>query len=146
MRDFNKVILMGNLAQDPEFKEIGNNRKVTNFVIAINREWPGPEGEKGSEVSFIDCAIFGGRAKTVADHFSKGRPIFIEGRLKQEKWVDKGTKKNQSKIRVIVENFSFIDGNKKSAGAEEGSSISQEIADAIPASAGNDPDEEFDVL
>ena len=63
--------------------------------------------------------------------------------MKQEKWVDKETKKNQSKLRVIVENFSFIDGGKKSSDTSD-SSISEEVANAIPVSAGND--EEFDAL
>ncbi len=129
MRDYNKVILMGNFAQDPEYKEISNNRKVTNFVIATNRTWTGPEGQDASEVSFIDCAIYGERAKTISNHFSKGRPIFLEGRLKQEKWEKDG--KKQSRLRVIVENFNFIDSKKSS---EENSHAEE----TIPAAAGND--------
>lgn len=107
----NRVILKGNLAQDPESKE-HNGTKITNFVVAVNRTWKGPEGEKGEEVSFIDCSAFGGRAKAIADYFHKGRPIFVEGRLRQEKWVDKETGKNQSRIRVVVENFEFVDSKK----------------------------------
>lgn len=126
MRDYNKVILMGNFAQDPEMKTISGGKQVTNFVIAVNRSWTGPEGQEASEVSFIDCEVWGKLAKTVADHFSKGRPIFIEGRLKQEKWTDKDTQKKQSRIRVVVENFNFIDSKKSS--------------ESIPACAGNEGD------
>ncbi|MHA1470938.1 MAG: single-stranded DNA-binding protein [Candidatus Asgardarchaeia archaeon] len=134
-RDYNKVILMGNFAQDPEYKEIQGGKKVANFVIAVNRTWTGPQGEAGSEVSFIDCEIWGGAAKTIADHFTKGRPIFLDGRLKQEKWTDKESGKNQSRIRVVVENFNFVDSKK----ANEG----------VPAIAGNDTPastEEFDSI
>lgn len=139
MSSFNKVILMGNLAQDPESKE-HNGTKITNFVVAVNRQWKGPEGEEMKEVSFIDCSAFGGRAKAISDHFTKGRPIFIEGRLKQEKWVDKETGKNQSRIRVIVDNFNFIDSKKST--------------EVVPACAGgcasttsdSAPVDDFDVL
>lgn len=139
MRDYNKVILMGNFAQDPEFKTIAGNKQVTNFVIAVNRSWTGPEGQESNEVAFIDCEIWGKSAKTIADHFSKGRPIFLEGRLKQEKWVDKETQKKQSRLRVVVDNFNFIDSKKSSE-------------DAIPACAGNSDtpstmtDADFDAL
>lgn len=146
MWNYNKVVLMGNLAQDPEFKELEGNKQVTNFVIAVNRVWKGPEGEEHTEVSFIDCEIWGKSAKAVADHFYKGRPIFIEGRLKQEKWTDKETQKQRSKTRVVAENFVFVNAKKTSDSGE-----------AIPAAAGNagntsndsestDSNEEFDAL
>lgn len=126
MRDYNKVILMGNFVQDPEFKTISGGKQVTNFVIAVNRSWIGPEGQEASEVAFIDCEVWGKLAKTISDHFSKGRPIFIEGRLKQDKWIDKETQKKQSRLRVVVENFNFIDSKKSS--------------ESIPACAGNEAD------
>ena len=137
MRDYNKVILMGNFAQDPELKTIASDKQVTNFVIAVNHAWTGPEGQETTEVAFIDCEIWGKPAKTIADHFTKGRPIFIEGRLKQEKWVDKDTQKKQSRLRVVVEHFNFIDSKKSS--------------EAIPACAGNSSegtmtDADFDAL
>ena len=141
MRDYNKVILMGNFAQDPEFKDFGNGRQVSNFVVAVNRKWTGPEGQEASEVSFIDCEIWGKQAKTISDYFSKGRPIFLEGRLRQDKWTDKETQKKQSRIRVVVESFSFIDSKK-------------DVDGTIPAIAGNscfpddilDSDSDFDAL
>ena len=139
MSDFNKVFLIGNLAADPEMKDISSTRKVTNFTIASNRRWTGPEGQPGEEVSFIDCCAFGKTAETINQYFSKGRKIFVEGRLKQDKWTDKETGKAQSKIRVVVENFNFMDSKKSEAC---GASV-----ETIPASAGNDEiDAEFDAL
>ncbi len=127
MVDFNKTMLIGNLVQDPEVKNMGNNRKVTNFTIAINRTWKGPQGEEGSEVSYIDCSAFGKTGEAISTYLSKGRRIFIEGRLKQDKWKDKETQKNQSKIKIIVENFHFMDSKK-----------TIEVVETIPAVAGND--------
>jgi single-strand DNA-binding protein len=140
MADFNKTMLIGNLVQDPEAKDMGNGKKVTNFTIAINRKWKGPQGEEGSEVSYIDCSAFGKTGETIHTYFSKGRRIFIDGRLKQDKWKDKETQKNQSKIKVIVENFHFMDSKKTT-----------ETVETIPAAAGNDTedllsDSDFDTI
>ena len=135
MRDYNRVILMGNLSQDPELKTTAANKTVTNFTVATNRSWIGPEGQEASEVSFIDCEVWGKQAQTIKDYFHKGRPIFVEGRLKQETWVNKETQKKQSRLRVVVESFNFIDSKKSE--------------DSIPACAGNTSsitDEDFDAL
>ena len=138
MSDYNKVLIIGNMVQDPEMKDISSTRKVTNFTVAVNRKWKGPEGEEGGEVSYIDCAAFGNTAEAINKYFSKGRRIFVEGRLKQDKWEDKETKKMQSRIRVVVDSFNFMDSKKT------------ETADSIPASAGNDEsatqDDGFDIL
>ncbi len=124
MRSYNKVILMGNLARDPELKDLQGGSKVVDFVIAVNREWTGPEGQKSEEVSFIDCQCWGKRGEAIAKYFSKGSPIFVEGRIKQDTWEKDGKKK--SRLRVTVENFNFIDSKK----SEE----------SIPACAGNTGD------
>jgi single-strand DNA-binding protein len=136
MSSFNKVYIVGNLAQDPEMRDITKTRKVTDFVVAVNRDWVGDEGEKGSEVSYIDCSAFGKKAEVIEKYFKKGRKILVEGRLKQEKWVDKETKKNRSKLSVVVENFHFMDSKKV-----------DDTLEAIPASAGNEEnsDSDFDM-
>ena len=131
MSDLNRVYMVGNLVKDPEMKDIGTGgNKVTNFTIASNRHWTGPEGQKNEEVSFIDCCAFGKRAEAINTYFSKGRKILIDGRIKQEKWIDKDTQKSQSRIRVIVESFHFMDSKKDGCCGSE--------APCIPAEAGNE--------
>ena len=140
MSDFNRVYLIGNLVKDPEMRNIGSSNKVTNFTIAVNRHWTGPEGQKSEEVSFVDCVSYGKRAETIDKYLSKGRKIFVEGRLKQEKWEDKTTKKMQSRIRVVVEAFHFMDSKKDSEAP---------VSACIPAEAGNDvvdPADDFDAI
>jgi single-strand DNA-binding protein len=129
MRTFNKVILMGNLARDPEYKSFESGKQCVNFPVAVNRKWTGPEGQEGEETSFIACQAWGGQAKTISDYFSKGRPIFIEGHLKQDKWEKDGQKK--SRIRVMVDNFQFIDSKKTET-------------EAIPAATGGSNSDEDD--
>ena len=117
MSDLNRVYLVGNLVKDPEMKNIGSSNKVTNFTIASNRHWTGPEGQKNEEVSFIDCSAYGKRAETINTYLSKGRKVLIDGRIKQEKWTDKESQKTQSRLRVIVESFHFMDSKKNNEDA-----------------------------
>ena len=109
MPNFNKVFLMGNLTRDVELKNTPSNQQVATLGLAVNRRWRTPEGEDREETTFVDCEAWGRTAETLSKYLSKGRPVFIEGRLKLDQWEDKEGKK-QSKIRVVVEGFQFIDG------------------------------------
>lgn len=107
---FNKVFLMGNLTRDVELRAVGTGQ-VGNFGLAVNRKYKTQGGEQREEVTFVDCEAWGRTAEVLAQYLSKGRPVFIEGRLKFEQWEGKdGTK--QSRLRVVVENFQFIDSGK----------------------------------
>lgn len=121
MKNYNKVILMGNLTKDPVFTESGS-KKIADISIAINREW-NSNGVEKKEVSYFDCVAYGDKAKTIKDYLRKGRCILIEGRLKQDRWDDAEGKK-QRKVKVIIEQFEFMDSKKPDtipavAGAEE---------------------------
>lgn len=109
MSNFNRVYLMGNLTRDVELKSTNNGGSVARLGLAINRTWTGADGEKREEVLFVDCEAWGKQAETLAKYMAKGKPIFIEGRLKLDQWEDKEGQK-QSKLRVVVEGFQFIGG------------------------------------
>ena len=106
--NFNKVILMGRLTADPELKE-GKASKYVDFSIAVNRTY-----KENKEVHYFNCRSYGPIADTIAKHFKKGRPIHIEGRLDNSRWQDENGN-NRSTIRVIAEEFEFIDSPKKDA-------------------------------
>ena len=120
MASFNKVMLMGNLTRDVELRQTPNgNQSVANFGIACNRKFKTQSGEDREEVTFVDCEAWGRTGEVMKEYLSKGRPVFIEGRLKLDSWEDKEGKK-QSKLRVVVENFQFIDskGGSGTGGGE----------------------------
>jgi len=98
----NRVILMGNLTRDPEFKNIGTTN-VANFGIAINRQT-----KNGKEVTFVDISAFGKCAENISKYFQKGKPILVEGRLKLDEWQDRQTKQKRTKLKVIAEKFEFV--------------------------------------
>ena len=125
MPNLNKVMLMGNLTRDPEIKYTPKGTAIANFGIAINRTYTPEGGEKREEVTFIDLEAFGRTAEVIGEYFKKGRPIFIEGRLKLDQWDDKTTGKKMSKLRVVVDSFEFLasrEGGAAGGGGEGGGS------------------------
>jgi len=118
MPNLNKVMLMGNLTRDVELKYTQSNQAVANLGLAVNRRWKTPEGEDREEVTFVDCEAWGRTAETLQKYLSKGRPVFIEGRLKLDQWEKEGQK--HSKMRVVVEGFQFIDSKQGSSGGGGG--------------------------
>ena len=108
MASYNRVILMGNLTRDPELKTLPSQTVVCDFALAVNRRWKDTDGADREEVLFIDCAAFGKAGQTTGESLTKGRPIHIEGRLKFEQWEQEDGQR-RSKIRVVVEQFRFVD-------------------------------------
>ncbi|MBL8761076.1 MAG: single-stranded DNA-binding protein [Phycisphaerae bacterium] len=105
--NLNRVFLMGNLTRDIELRHVSGNQAVANIGLAVNRRWKSPEGENRDETTFVDCEAWGRTAEVMAQYLAKGRPVFIEGRLKLDQWEKEGQK--FSKLRVVVESFQFID-------------------------------------
>ena len=110
MANLNKVLLMGNLTRDPQLKYLPSQTPVVEFGLAVNRRWKGQNGEDREETTFVDCSAFAKTAEVINQYFTKGKPIFIEGRLKFDSWEDKQGGGKRSKLTVVVENFQFIGG------------------------------------
>jgi len=141
MAGFNKILLLGNLTRDPQLSYLPSQTAVAEFGLAVNRRWTGRDGEKKEETCFVDCRSFGKQAETINKYLTKGRPIFVEGRLTFESWTSQdGTKR--SRHRVIVENFQFIGGpagaanqapdRQASQGNEQADLPADEARDDIP--------------
>ena len=103
---------MGNLTRDPELRYTPSGTAIASFGIAINRTWTGQSGEKKEEVCFVDINMFGRRAEVINEYFSKGNPIFVEGRLQFNQWETKDGQKRDT-LRVVAENFQFMGGPAK---------------------------------
>lgn len=123
--NFNRVIIGGRLTKDIELRYTPKGTAVAKLSMAINREWKNEAGEKQSEVTFVDVDVFGRQAEVVSQYVKKGRPLLVEGRLKLDQWEKDGVK--QSKLKVVLESFSFIDGK-----AEGGESAPRQERAAAP--------------
>jgi single-strand DNA-binding protein len=128
MASFNKVMLMGNLTRDPQMRYLPNQTAVADFGLACNRRWKTPNGEDKEEVLFVDCTAWGKQAETINQYCQKGKPIFIEGRLKYDTWEDKNGGGKRHKITVVVEEFRFIGSRDGAAGAPPAAAVAAAAA------------------
>jgi single-strand DNA-binding protein len=120
MASFNKVLLMGNLTRDPQLKYLpSSNTAVAEFGLACNRKYRTAQGEDREEVTFVDLTAFGKQAEVLNQYMTKGKPLFVEGRLKLDQWEDKNGGGKRSKLTVVIENFQFVGG--RDSGSGEGS-------------------------
>jgi single-strand DNA-binding protein len=98
----NKVFLLGRLGKDPEVKYLDNNRVVANFSLATNEVFLDKSGNKVEQTDWHNIEMWDALAKNAEKVLKKGRTVFIEGKLKNESWVDKdGNKKSLVKIRAL---------------------------------------------
>jgi len=117
MGNLNKVLLMGNLTRDPELRYTSSGLAVAKFGMAINRTWNTPDGQKREETCFVDVSMFGRRGEVVCEYFSKGKPIFIEGRLNFSTWQGQDGQK-RSKLEVVADSFEFVGGPMGQSGQQ----------------------------
>jgi len=137
MASYNKVILMGNLTRDPEVKHLQSGTTVANFGVAINENYTDSQtGEPKENTCFVEVEAWGRQAEIVGEHFTKGRPIFIEGALKYESWTtEDGTKRNRLKVRLI--RFQFVGSRPQNAGEGDATPTLQETETPAPAATGD---------
>jgi single-strand DNA-binding protein len=144
MASFNKVILAGNLTRDPELRYTPKGTAIARIGMAINRTWKTETGETKEEVTFVDVDAFGRQAEVIAQYVKKGRPLLVEGRLRLDQWEDKNTHQKQSRLKVVLEGFSFLDS--RGGGDAGGGSDAPRSRPSVPppsatAPAGPEPSE-----
>ena len=109
MANLNKVFLIGNLTRDPELRYIPSGTAVCTLGLAVNRRFKSRQGDSKDETLFIDVTVWGKQAEVCSQYLSKGRPVFIEGRLRLESWTGNDGQK-RSRMRVVADNFQFLGG------------------------------------
>ncbi len=121
MPNLNRVLLMGNLTRDPEIRYTPSGMAVASFGLATNRRFRDKtSGELREEVTFVDIDLFGKQAELAGQYLAKGRPLFLEGRLKLDQWEDRATGQKRSKLKVIGERFQFLGTRDGGAGGAGG--------------------------
>lgn len=106
MANYNRVVLVGNLTRDIELRETPSGASVADASIAVNdRRKQGDDWVE--ETSFVDLTLWNKTAQNAAEYLSKGSPILIEGRLKQDSWENESGEK-RTKLKVVVEKLQFL--------------------------------------
>ncbi len=108
MPNLNKVFLMGNLVRDPELRVTPKGTSICSFGLAINRSFKMESGEQREEVLFVDCEAWGKQGEVIAKYLTKGRPLYVEGRLRLDTWQDKTTNEKRSRMKVVLDQFQFL--------------------------------------
>jgi single-strand DNA-binding protein len=112
---FNKVILVGNLGRDPELRYTPQGTPVCNFSIATNERRKDKNGEMQDTTTWFKVTLWNRQAETAAQYLQKGRPVYIEGRLRVEEWTDRDGKLRHT-LEVHATDMQFIGGGR---GADE---------------------------
>jgi len=105
----NITLLKGNLARDPELRNVntgGKQTSVVNFTVAVSREYTKASGDKDKITSFINCEAWDSGAEMISESFKKGDLVMVEGSLRNDSWEKDGVK--HSSLKVRVNNFSKI--------------------------------------
>lgn len=108
MPAFNKVIIAGNLTRDIELKYTPSGTAVTTLGIAINSKFKGKDGQWQDKTVFVDVDAWAQKAEVIAQYFTKGDPILIEGELALDTWDDQASGKKRSKLKVTLREFQFL--------------------------------------
>jgi len=120
----NKVILVGNLGKDPEVRYTSGGQAVASLRIATSRSWTDKQsGQRREETEWHDVEVWGKQAEQCGEYLSKGRMVYVEGRLKTDKWQDKQSGQDKYRVKVVADTVRFLGGGRgEGAGAGRGSS------------------------
>jgi len=108
MANLNRVLLIGNLTRDPELRVTPKGTAICQFGLAVNRSFKDESGQTREETTFIDVEAWSKSAEIIAKYCTKGKSLFVEGRLKLDQWEDKTTQQKRSKLKIVLENFQFL--------------------------------------
>jgi single-strand DNA-binding protein len=118
----NKVILVGNLGKDPEVRYTPGGQAVANFTIATNENWTDKQGQKQERTEWHRIVVWGKAAELCGEYLSKGRQVYIEGRLQTREWTNKeGAKQYTTEVVANpVGGVVFLSGGERGAGGGRG--------------------------
>ncbi len=121
MASVNKVILVGNLGNDPEVRFMPSGGAVANFNIATTEKWTGKDGQPGERTEWHRIVVYGKQAENCKEYLRKGRQVYVEGRLQTREWDNKeGQKQKTTEVIATAVVFLGSGGGGASAGGGGG--------------------------
>lgn len=135
MASVNKVILVGNLGRDPEIKYLPNGDAICNFSIATTASWKDKDGNKKEETEWHAIVAYKRLAEIAGEYLKKGRPVYIEGKLKTRKWQDKTSGQDKYKTEIVADQLQLL-GGRESGGGGDGEQFDSAPAERKPAESG----------
>jgi single-strand DNA-binding protein len=132
MPALNRVQLIGYLGKDPQSKYTPTGRRVTDFSIAITQRWKGAAGETKEHTEWVQIEAWGRLAEICHEYLTKGSPVYVEGRLKTDRYEEKGEQRYFTK--VVAQSVQFLSDSRADDSLVEGADLTGEeeveLADA----------------
>ncbi|NOZ63741.1 MAG: single-stranded DNA-binding protein [Caldiserica bacterium] len=107
MPNLNKVFVMGNLTRDPELRFTPSGSPVSTLSVAVNRVYTNRAGERKEEVCYVNVQVWGKQAESCTQYLTKGRPVFVEGRLRNRS-IEIGEGKTRNIVEVVANRVQFL--------------------------------------
>jgi single-strand DNA-binding protein len=141
MASINKVILIGNLGSDPEVRYTPNGTAVASFNVATNESWNNKEGKKEERTEWHKIVVWAKLAELCGEYLSKGRPVYVEGRLQTREWNDKEGNKRYT-TEIVAQTIQFLgapgERSSKPSAGRSSSANSPGIEEAAPVEVDDD--------
>ena len=115
MASVNKVILIGNLGRDPETRYTADGAAITNISLATTRRYKDSSGQQQEETEWHRVSFFGRLAEIAGEYLRKGRPVYVEGRIRTRKYQDKETGQDRYSTEIVAENMQML-GSREGMG------------------------------
>ena len=109
MASYNRIVLVGNLTRDPDYKQLNSGQSLCRLGLATNRQFKSRQtGTMIQEVCYVDIEVWGPQAESCRQYLQKGRPILVEGRLKFDTWEDQNGGGVRSKHSIVADRVVFL--------------------------------------
>lgn len=135
----NKVILVGNLGRDPEVRSTPSGQPVATFSLATNRRWKDQSGNRQEQTEWHNIVCWGRQAEVAGQYLTKGKQIYVEGRLQTRSWEDRQSGEKKYRTEIVCDNFQMLgsrgeldSGAQRGGGPEAGDFPPQPEDDDIP--------------
>jgi len=135
----NKVILIGNLGQDPEARFTPQGTAVTSLSVATNESWKDQSGEKQDRTEWHRVVMYGRMAETASEYMKKGQMVYVEGRLHTREWEDKNQIKRRT-TEISCDNFTMLGKRSDNTGSDR---VATDAAPNPKSDSGSDDDLPF---
>lgn len=146
MAGVNKVIIVGRLGADPEVRTVGQGGTVTRLSVATSENWVDKEGQKQERTEWHRIVVWGRLAEICGKHLSKGRQVYVEGRLQTRSWEDQQGQKRYS-TEIVANTVQFLDSGRseeRTAGAGYGGGRGASARDDFGGAPDFSPEPSFD--
>lgn len=106
----NKVMLIGNLGRDPEVRSTPSGQNVASFSLATNRKWKDRDGNRQEQTEWHNIVCWGRQAEIAGQYLTKGKQIYVEGRIQTQSWDDKQSGEKKYRTEIVCDRFQMLGG------------------------------------